>query len=66
MHNILEVEIVRPMYVNFSTEMAVSIKKSLNIVNEKLKLYEEGSYLPEETEQYVSRYIMRNETGYPL
>jgi hypothetical protein len=35
-------------------------------VQEKLALFEEGKYLPDIAQQFVSRYIIKNETGYPI
>lgn len=46
--------------------MAVSLKKALREVEAKITEWNEKRYIAEEGEEFVSRYFIRNKTGYPL
>ena len=57
---VLQLDVTNEIYVNLTSESAISIKKCVRVIEEKLDLLARGMYFPDEAYQFVSRYVIKN------
>jgi hypothetical protein len=62
----MELDVANDIFINLSSENAVSLKKYLRAVEGKLQEQANGKYKPDLAQEFLSRYVIENQTGYPL